>query len=212
MRRFKRYAEAMSEIEGIGATSKTQADEILAQVEPVRASTSSLPSCRQGLTWFHPSHVMFFQDVAVRQFLMTNARLESSKITFRLPLATLAHAIDTLGEFPFAQGESRWEGPTLFIRGIRADYIADRHLPNLKAFFPNSVRHTSLSLNRIRCRGTNPHVLSALILADARRIRHRPLGTSRKVRSTALLVHSWQEHVLNRPHLRRLLGRMNSSV
>lgn len=102
---------------------------------------------------------------------MTNAHLESSKILFRLPLATLAHAIDTVGEFPFAQGESRWEGPTLFIRGIRADYIADRHLPNLKAFFPNSVRHTFLFLKRIWCRETNSHVLSALILADARRIR-----------------------------------------
>ena len=42
-----------------------------------------------------------------------------------------------MGDFPFKDSnELQFNGPTLFIRGLRSHYIADEMLPVIRRFFP----------------------------------------------------------------------------
>ena len=80
-------------------------------------------------------------DTAIRQFLLTNfVRQPNSsplRYAFRIPLATRATALPAMADFPFrAPHTTRFEGPTLVVRGTRSHYVADESLPLIGRFFP----------------------------------------------------------------------------
>ena len=42
-----------------------------------------------------------------------------------------------MGDFPFKDpDEARYDGPTLFVRGTKSDYVPDEMLPLIGRFFP----------------------------------------------------------------------------
>ncbi|KAI9881379.1 MAG: hypothetical protein M1830_003386 [Pleopsidium flavum] len=109
---FANYIQGMKRIEDAQVTKQFEADDILKQYE------KSLP---------------------IRQFLLTNLiRPQNSKfLQFRVPLRTLAGALDNMGDFPIRDpDEARFEKPTLFIRGTESHYVADDVLPLIGRFFP----------------------------------------------------------------------------
>jgi len=75
----------------------------------------------------------------VRQFLLTNlVRQKDSKVLkWRIPLASLSQQLDAMGDFPFRDpDQTRYEKPTLIVRGTKSPYVADESLPVIGRFFP----------------------------------------------------------------------------
>jgi pimeloyl-ACP methyl ester carboxylesterase len=124
---FGTYVKAMREIEeknnsAASATSKTpfnqsDADAILQKYE---------------------------SDLSIRQFLLTNfvrnhplSDKPGPQYHFRIPLQTLAKSLPAMADFPFRDpDETRFEGPTLVVRGTRSHYVADESLPLIGRYFP----------------------------------------------------------------------------
>ncbi|KAL9122268.1 MAG: hypothetical protein Q9187_001164 [Circinaria calcarea] len=112
---FAKYIMAMRKIDEEKVTKQIEANEILKTVE---------------------------QSLPIRQFLLTNLirRSDSGSLQFRIPLKTLASALDNMGDFPFKDlDEMHFNKPTLFIRGLRSHYITDEMLPVIGRFFPGFV-------------------------------------------------------------------------
>ncbi|KAK2749181.1 hypothetical protein FQN57_006796 [Myotisia sp. PD_48] len=110
---FVSYIRAMEAIEKANVVKHSEADKILAGVEP------SLP---------------------IRQFLLTNLVRKNRQpdLRFRIPLQTLAASLENLASFPFDTSSSEsYSGPALFIRGRKSGYVKDRSLPVVEHFFPN---------------------------------------------------------------------------
>jgi pimeloyl-ACP methyl ester carboxylesterase len=62
---------------------------------------------------------------------------DSKSLRFRIPLDTLAKALDNLGDFPYKDpNEVRFEKPALFVRGTTSKYVPDEVLPLIGQFFP----------------------------------------------------------------------------
>jgi len=58
-------------------------------------------------------------------------------LCFRVPIQILGNSLERMGDFPFKDPqETRYDGPTLFIRGTKSHYIADDVLPLIGQFFP----------------------------------------------------------------------------
>ncbi|KAI9741861.1 MAG: hypothetical protein M1834_000249 [Cirrosporium novae-zelandiae] len=109
---FGKYVRGMKKVEEANVSKQKEADAILEEYE------ESLP---------------------IRQFLMMNLIRDSNtgKYHFRIPIKTLANALDDMADFPFKNpDEVRYEGPTLFIRGTNSHYLADDALPVIGKFFP----------------------------------------------------------------------------
>jgi pimeloyl-ACP methyl ester carboxylesterase len=123
---FSTYVKAMREIEeknqaAFAASGKgfrqSDADAILRKYEP---------------------------DLSIRQFLLTNfvrnpSRSDKSgpQYQFRIPLQTLAKSLPGIADFPCRNpDETRYEGPTLIVRGTRSHYVADESLPLIGRYFP----------------------------------------------------------------------------
>lgn len=81
-----------------------------------------------------------YEDYApIRLFLLTNLVRdpETGLQKWRIPIKTLAAALDNMADFPFKDPEeARFEGPTLFVRGTKSHYVADETLPIIGRFFP----------------------------------------------------------------------------
>lgn len=111
---FARYIQGMRRIDEANITRQADADKILAEYE---------------------------EDLAIRQFLLGNLHRPSGDSTaaqkFRVPLGTLAKALDHMGDFPFKDpGAARFEKPALFVRGTRSTYVPDEVIPLIGQFFP----------------------------------------------------------------------------
>ncbi|KAG6865003.1 hypothetical protein C0991_005691 [Blastosporella zonata] len=81
------------------------------------------------------------QDLAVRQFLLTNLDVPSKQLNgtvkFKIPVNILTDAIADLGSFPYMpDGSHQWQGRTLVVKGAKSDYISDASIPLFKSFFP----------------------------------------------------------------------------
>ncbi|MCJ1392357.1 hypothetical protein MMC18_005224 [Xylographa bjoerkii] len=81
----------------------------------------------------------FEESLPIRQFLLTNfVRSRGAKhMHFRIPVQILTTALGNMGDFPFKDpDQARYDGPTLFVRGVKSDYIPDEVLPLIGRFFP----------------------------------------------------------------------------
>ncbi|MCG5502008.1 alpha/beta fold hydrolase [Ectothiorhodospira lacustris] len=75
-------------------------------------------------------------ETAVRRFLLMNLERGPEGFRWRIPLDILQQALPTLVGYPGI--DARYEGPTLFIRGERSDYVKDEYRPLIEARFPRA--------------------------------------------------------------------------
>lgn len=108
---FAKYVQGMRRVEDASVTKQSEADAILKDYE------EALP---------------------IRQFLLTNLyRAPDGTQKWRIPIKYLANALDNMADFPFTDPEeTRFGGPTLFVRGTKSHYVADEMLPTVGRFFP----------------------------------------------------------------------------
>lgn len=108
---FPKYVRTMKEIETAGVSKQSEADAMLKEVE---------------------------EDVAIRQFLLTNLKKNPETKTFgwRVALPTLTKSLDMMGDFDLLPEKYRFKKPTLFIRGTFSKYVTDEMIPLIGRFFP----------------------------------------------------------------------------
>lgn len=87
----------------------------------------------QADAWLAP-HV---PEKGVRDFLLTNlVRDEAGKLSWRINLPVIYRDFSEVTGWPDDSG--RYEGPTLFIRGGRSDYLLPQHEATTLAQFPHA--------------------------------------------------------------------------
>ena len=77
-------------------------------------------------------------EAALRGFLLQNLVLRDGRYVWRLNLAAIAAARDTLRDFPDLPPSATFDGPTLLIGGGASDYIRPDHAPVVERYFPNA--------------------------------------------------------------------------
>lgn len=80
-------------------------------------------------------------DLGTRQFLLKNMYwIEKGKLAFRFNLDLLSGKMEEVGE-NITTSDS-YDGPTLFLRGDRSEYIAPGDLPDFRQHFPQAEMET----------------------------------------------------------------------
>ncbi|XP_070268882.1 sn-1-specific diacylglycerol lipase ABHD11 [Myotis yumanensis] len=74
------------------------------------------------------------QDMAVRQFLLTNLVEVDGRFVWRVNLDALAQHVDEILAFPPRQ--ESYPGPTLFLLGGNSDFVPPSHHPEIRRLFP----------------------------------------------------------------------------
>ena len=77
-------------------------------------------------------------DAALRGFLLQNLAPSDGRYVWRLNLAAIAAAQETLWDFPHLPSPAAFDGPTLLIGGGASDYIRPEHMPTVERYFPNA--------------------------------------------------------------------------
>ena len=77
-------------------------------------------------------------DPALRQFLLRNLVSHGTRLQWRIDLEAIDGALPDLADFPPTAPEAVYEGPVLFLRGARSDYVAPGHEPRIRALFPTA--------------------------------------------------------------------------
>ena len=81
-------------------------------------------------------------DPALRGFLLQNVLHGGSGLRWRIDLEAIAEALPDLTGFPSPAPGTVYEGPTLFLRGERSDYLTAHHEPRIRALFPSASVET----------------------------------------------------------------------
>lgn len=83
----------------------------------------------------------YIRDWGIRQFLLKNLYWkEKDQLAFRFNLEVLAERMNEIGES--IGSTERYEGPSLFIRGSRSEYVQEGDLPEIKNHFPRALLKT----------------------------------------------------------------------
>ncbi|MEL6919254.1 MAG: alpha/beta fold hydrolase [Bacteroidota bacterium] len=79
--------------------------------------------------------------IGTRQFLLKNLYwIEKGKLGFRFNLKVLSNSMEEIGDaIPVS---ALYNGPTLFLRGDRSEYIAPQDTPDIKRHFPKAAIET----------------------------------------------------------------------
>ena len=75
-------------------------------------------------------------DLGLRRFLLQNLVHATGGLRWRIDLDAIANALPDLTHFPSTAPDAVYEGPTLFVRGERSNYVAAHHEPRIGALFP----------------------------------------------------------------------------
>lgn len=80
------------------------------------------------------------QDPPVRLWLLSNFVKENGSpfLRLRVPLGILEEAMGPLGDFPYSDGNVKFQGPTLFLRALQSNFIPRSSFPLISQFFPQS--------------------------------------------------------------------------
>ncbi|WP_190811195.1 alpha/beta fold hydrolase [Flagellimonas sp. S3867] len=79
----------------------------------------------------------YLPEFGIRQFLLKNLYWEApGKLGFRFNFEVLKDKMDEIGEN--ISSNAKYEGPTLFLRGDRSEYILPNDFPEIKKHFPNA--------------------------------------------------------------------------
>ncbi len=80
-------------------------------------------------------------DFGVRQFLLKNLYWNADKkLAFRFNLAVLSEKMEEIGEN--INSTDTFEGPVLFLKGNKSEYITELDFENIKKHFPNAKLDT----------------------------------------------------------------------
>ncbi len=80
-------------------------------------------------------------DVGTRQFLLKNLYwITKEQLGFRCNLAVLSTKMEEIGENISAT--ALYNGPTLFLKGDRSEYVVEADYPEIKRHFPKAVIQT----------------------------------------------------------------------
>lgn len=83
----------------------------------------------------------YVSDIRTRQFLLKNLYwAQAGKLGLRLNLAVLQNKIGAVGKS--IDPATRYQGPTLFLRGDLSEYITPHDLPEIKKHFPHALVET----------------------------------------------------------------------
>lgn len=83
----------------------------------------------------------YIVDYGIRQFLLKNLYwVEKGKLGFRFNLSVLSTKMEEIGENISAI--SNYDGPTLFLRGDKSEYVITTDLPEIKKHFPKAELDT----------------------------------------------------------------------
>ncbi|KAF5113355.1 hypothetical protein DV495_002501 [Geotrichum candidum] len=108
---FPRYVEGLKQVEAAHVKTSKQAYKILAEYE---------------------------KSLTIQHFLLSNLKKQHhGNYHFRVPLDILGASLNNMADFPFRADESRYDGPSLFIRGLRSKYASEDTFKAMKSFFPN---------------------------------------------------------------------------
>jgi len=75
-------------------------------------------------------------EAPIRAFLLHNLAPEGDGFRWRPNLRAIAEAMPAISDFPAAA--SRYDGPALFLRGERSDYVPAGAEPRIRRLFPNA--------------------------------------------------------------------------
>lgn len=75
-------------------------------------------------------------EAPIRAFLLQNLVAGDGGFRWRLNLSVIAREMDALSGFPEVDGV--YEGPCLFVRGERSDYVQPRHEQRIQTLFPRA--------------------------------------------------------------------------
>ncbi|WP_273272685.1 alpha/beta fold hydrolase [Maribacter polysiphoniae] len=80
----------------------------------------------------------YIQEKGIRQFLLKNLYwAEKGKLAFRFNLEVLSHKMEEIGEG--LSTIDQYNGPTLFLRGDKSEYIIPSDSEIIRRHFPNAV-------------------------------------------------------------------------
>lgn len=83
----------------------------------------------------------YLSNFGVRQFLLKNLyRTKNNSFGLRINLAVLSDRMEEIGE-NISSTES-YNGPTLFLKGSRSEYVSDADTPQIKKHFPKAEIET----------------------------------------------------------------------
>jgi len=78
------------------------------------------------------------RNAAIRQFLLKNLyRKEKGKLAFRFNLPVLSTKMEEIGEN--ISNAASYNGPTMFLKGDKSEYVIAADIPEIKKHFPNSI-------------------------------------------------------------------------
>ncbi|XP_012495710.1 PREDICTED: alpha/beta hydrolase domain-containing protein 11 isoform X2 [Propithecus coquereli] len=80
------------------------------------------------------------QDIAVRQWLLTNLVEVGGRFMWRVNLDALAQHLDKIMAFPLQQDS--YPGPTLFLLGGNSEFVHPSHHPEIMRLFPRAQMQT----------------------------------------------------------------------
>lgn len=80
----------------------------------------------------------YIKDFGTRQFLLKNLYwVEKGKLDFRFNLKVLSAKMEEVGEN--IESSDSFDGPTLFLRGDRSEYITENDTAEIKRHFPKAI-------------------------------------------------------------------------
>ncbi|MBV9152240.1 MAG: alpha/beta fold hydrolase [Alphaproteobacteria bacterium] len=81
-------------------------------------------------------------DPAERGFLVQNLLIENGAARWRLNLEAIERGMPALTGFPEIPSGRSYDGPALFVRGDRSDYLQPEHEPEIRELFPRAeIKH-----------------------------------------------------------------------
>ncbi|KAG1657637.1 Pyridoxine 5'-phosphate synthase [Nymphon striatum] len=79
--------------------------------------------------------------IGIRQFLLKNLYwIEKGKLAFRFNLPVLSTKMEEIGEN--ISNAASYDGPTLFLKGDKSEYVIAADMPEIKKHFPNAILET----------------------------------------------------------------------
>jgi len=125
-------------IADIGVKEYPQHHQTILEGLTALSNNSEAMSSRSGADQFLANYI---SDLGTRMFLLKNLYwVEKGKLGFRFNLNVLSNKMEEVGE-NISATES-YEGPTLFLRGDKSEYISPEDYPTIKRHFPKAAIET----------------------------------------------------------------------
>ncbi|KAM5262228.1 sn-1-specific diacylglycerol lipase ABHD11 [Hipposideros larvatus] len=126
------------DISPVETTSSSDFPTYMAAMKAIDIPVEVSRSCARKLANEQLSLVI--QDIAVRQFLLTNLVEAGDRFVWRVNLDALAQHVDKILAFPLCQESYR--GPTLFLLGGNSEFVHPSHYPEIRRLFPRAQMQT----------------------------------------------------------------------